>query len=284
VLIKYGDTNRNGLQNPKEYQAEGTLLAHQIGRADGDGWSANVAQDNLGYLIYGPYATDISTGHRFVKFRMMIDNNTFDNNEVAKLQVYDATAGTILKEVAVLRQKFKSTYTYQDFGMAFDNPVAGHQLEFRIIWNDIAYVKVDKISVDSLSSHTFEAESAPMQHLIGRADGDGWSANVAQDHASYLLYGPYADYITTGSRTAVFRIMIDDNTFDNSNVARIEAYNATSGTMLAQQTITRKQFTSTYAYQDFNLTFNHSTAGNQLEFRIYWHDIAYVKVDKVTVK
>ncbi len=29
-------------------------ISHALGRADGDGWSANVTQDSTGYLLYGP--------------------------------------------------------------------------------------------------------------------------------------------------------------------------------------------------------------------------------------
>ena len=46
----------------------------------------------------------------------------------------------------------------------------------------------------------------------------------------------------------------------------------------------RNQFTGTFQYQDFALPFNNPTAGHQLEFRVYWNDFAYVKVDKVTVR
>jgi len=78
----------------KVYQAE--LMSHQIGRADGDGWSANVAQDDAGYLIYGPYAANILAGERMAVFRMMIDNNTADDAIVARIEVNDASTSTIL--------------------------------------------------------------------------------------------------------------------------------------------------------------------------------------------
>ncbi len=130
---------------------------------------------------------------------------------------------------------------------------------------------------------TFEAEGASFYHQIGRTDGDGHSANTAQDNAGYMLYGPYTTSIGTGTHSSTFMMMIDNNTADNYNVVKIDVYNATTSTVLAEQTITRQQFTSTFTYQYFTLSFNNPTAGQSLEFRVYWYDTAYIKVDKVTI-
>ncbi len=283
VLIKYGDEQRYSLQNPKVYEAEGVSFGHSIGRADGDGWSANTVQDNTGYLTYGPYATDISTGSRAVRFRMMIDNNTIDNTNVVKLEVFDVTAGVVLGQETITRQKFREAYAYQEFPVVFNNATAGHQIEFRVLWYDNAYIKVDYIYVDSYSIQQFEAESTQMFHANGRADGDGWSANVAQDQANYMLYGPYVNYVTAGSRTASFRMMVDNNTFDNSPVVTIEVFDATANTLLSSSIITRQQFSSTNSYQDFILPFTYANPGNSLELRVLWHDSSYVNVDSIKI-
>lgn len=134
----------------------------------------------------------------------------------------------------------------------------------------------------SASDTTYEAESGSY-HQIGRADGDGWSANMAQDIAAYMLYGPYTTGIGAGSCSATFRMMIDNNTADNNDMVRVDVYNSTTSTVLATQTITRQQFTAAYTYQNFTLSFNNQTAGQSLEFRVYWYDRAYINIDRVIV-
>lgn len=129
------------------YETEASSY-HQVGRLDLEGWSANVGQDNNGYLLYGPYVTDVPTGSRSATFRLMIDNHTYDNNAVVDLDVFDATTNTLLATRKVTRQEFTSSYSYQDFTMNFTNATAGHQLEFRIFWYKAAYIKSDKVIIN----------------------------------------------------------------------------------------------------------------------------------------
>ena len=128
------------------YQAEGAQLSHAVGRADGDGWSANTAQDGPGHMIFGPYVSDIPGGNRTAEFRLQEDNNTANNDEVVKLDIYDITANTVLNNSIVTRGQFSAANAYQDFNLTFGN-TAGHLLEFRVYWLDKSYVKVDKITV-----------------------------------------------------------------------------------------------------------------------------------------
>ena len=131
----------------RTYQAEGTLLSHGIGRADGDGWSANTAQDSPGHLVYGPYATDIPTGSRSVIFRMLVDNNTANNDNVVTVDVYNADSGTTLASQAVSRQQWSAANAYQNFSLAFSYPTEGQRLEFRVYWHDKSFLKIDSVQV-----------------------------------------------------------------------------------------------------------------------------------------
>ena len=131
----------------RTYQAEGTLLSHGIGRADGDGWSANTAQDSPGHLVYGPYATDIPTGSRSVIFRMLVDNNTANNDNVVTVDVYNADSGTTLASQVVSRQQWSAANAYQNFSLAFYYPTEGQRLEFRVYWHDKSYLKIDSVQV-----------------------------------------------------------------------------------------------------------------------------------------
>ncbi len=132
------------------------------------------------------------------------------------------------------------------------------------------------------SGRVLEAEGSTAAHQCGRADGIGWSANVTQDNASYMLYGPYWTDVSADRHTATFRLKEDNNTANNDAVVRIEVNDTTASTVIASQTITRQQFSLANTYQDFTLLFN-SSAGHQLEFRVYWLKTSYINVDKVTI-
>lgn len=129
------------------YQAQASNVYHQIGRVDGDGWSANCAQDNSGYLCYGPYTTDMRVGPNDAGFHLMIDNNTAGSDVVATLDVFDATTGTVLATRQIHRNEFTATWTYQVFDVNFYIPAWSHQIEFRTYWNDHAYIKQLSVAV-----------------------------------------------------------------------------------------------------------------------------------------
>lgn len=137
--------------------------------------------------------------------------------------------------------------------------------------------------INTATSRSYEGEGSEVSHGTGRNDGDGWLCQCGIDEANrHMIYGPYDASIPAGEGTAVYRMKIDNNTADNLAQVRIDVYDSTTGTILAEQDITRKQFTSASIYQDFSLTFNNIAAGHSLEFRVYWYGRAYIKVDKIT--
>lgn len=137
--------------------------------------------------------------------------------------------------------------------------------------------------INTATSRSYEGEGSEVSHGTGRNDGDGWLCQCGIDEANrHMIYGPYDASIPAGEGTAVYRMKIDNNTADNLAQVRIDVYDSTTGTILAERDITRKQFTSASIYQDFSLTFNNTAAGHSLEFRVYWYGRAYIKVDKIT--
>ncbi len=123
-------------------------LAHNFGRLDGDGWSANTAQDDEGHLIYGPYANDLGDAALAVGFRMLVDNVDAEDLRVVILDVFDADAAEILASVPVSRADFIVPFQYQDFTLDVSLVGrAGHRIETRVYWEDTSYVKVDHVSV-----------------------------------------------------------------------------------------------------------------------------------------
>jgi hypothetical protein len=115
-------------------------------------------------------------------------------------------------------------------------------------------------------------------HVIGRSDGDGWSATVGWDSPNYLQYGPYTNTVPVGPNTAVWALEIDNNTADNWGMVTLDVNDATTQEQLAVRTVTRREWTSTNTYQYFTVPFyvDQSRAGHQFEFRVYWHGLAYV--------
>jgi hypothetical protein len=145
------------------------------------------------------------------------------------------------------------------------------------------YVEVFRTDPASLPSWTFETEGHAY-HQIGRADGDGWSVNVVDDAPGrYMNYGPYTPEIESGSRTATFRLMLDNVTADNLRILTLDVYDATTQTVLASRQIRRSEFRQPFVYQDFALPFA-AAQNHLLEFRTYWHGSSYAKQDKVIVR
>jgi hypothetical protein len=139
-------------------------------------------------------------------------------------------------------------------------------------------------------SWRFEAEGAAMQHEIGRAEGDGWSANTAADATGTLSYGPYARDLPAGRYEAVYRMMIDNNSADSLVVLRVDVNDygmstpGCGGCTVAARDIRRTDFAAAGAYQEFVLPFTWPGIGHALEMRTYWQDRAYVRQDWVEVR
>jgi hypothetical protein len=53
-------------------------------------------------------------------------------------------------------------------------------------------------SSGSTTSYNWNANDPTLYHLIGRADGNSWSAHTTQDQAGVLSYGPYITNLMPG--------------------------------------------------------------------------------------
>ena len=86
----------------------------------------------------------------------------------------------------------------------------------------------------------------------------------------------------TGTDTAEFRLLVDDNTADDGAVATVDVVDAAAGGVIAGRTITRREFLQAGGYRTFDLTFS-TTTGRPWEFRTFRHRTSYVKQDRVRV-
>jgi hypothetical protein len=145
----YFDDIRIGTDTPpRVFEAEGSGMYHNIGRAEADGWSATSGVDQTGHLSYGPYVTDLRAGLHTATFRMLIGNNTGTNYNAATVGVWDSTKQTMLGVRTIYRNEWGASNTYQDFALDFRNDNPGDELSFLVYWyNGVTYLKLDKITV-----------------------------------------------------------------------------------------------------------------------------------------
>ena len=128
----------------------------------------------------------------------------------------------------------------------------------------------------------WEGEGSSLGHHTGRLETDGWLCQTGIDAPNeHMIFGPYDTNTPAGPNVAEFRMKIDNNTANDDPVVDIDVRNATTGQILAAQTITRRQFPIASNYTSFTLPFTMPAANQSLELRIYWRGAAYIKVDWV---
>lgn len=126
-------------------------IGHLVGRAEGDGWAANMTQDALpGFLQYGPYYAGLEPGDHIATWSFMIDNNTSDDTQQLRLEVVDAdNNGAVINSRAITRKQWKQAGRYEYFSVPFrlDPALKGHRLEFRAYWHRGAYIRQGKVGL-----------------------------------------------------------------------------------------------------------------------------------------
>lgn len=126
--------------------------------------------------------------------------------------------------------------------------------------------------------------SIDLSHQMGRRDGSSpdWTANVVQDSAGFLVYGPYDASWGGGSHTATFDLWIDNNSADDAVVATLDVVTDYGRRVLARRDIRRREFASPGGWQRFSLGFNDACFG-LVETRVFWHDRAWMKAGMQSV-
>jgi hypothetical protein len=177
--------------------------------------------------------------------------------------------------------------------IAFDivNPHSPRELGFN--YNDIRAMGIEVRSIRFTQHNFWNAQSdllgtpPPTGLRVGRSDADGWAANTEQDAEGFLQYGPYTRTISPGDHTAVWRLMIDNNTADDLPIVRLEVVDATANSrVLASRIVTRREWKSQNEYEDLTVPFSLAAASppHALELRIWWYDHAYVREQHVRIQ
>jgi hypothetical protein len=121
-------------------------------------------------------------------------------------------------------------------------------------------------------------------HMVGRVDGDGWSANMSQDTPQYLQYGPYYAALPAGDHIATWSLMIDNNTSNDEAIMRLEVVDVDDNySVISQRDITRKQWKQTGRYEYFSVPFRTDATklNHRLELRAYWYGRAFIREGRV---
>jgi hypothetical protein len=174
------------------WEATDSSLGHQIGRAAGEDWEANIEADSEGLLVYGPY-TDFKdgAGKYLIKWRLLIDEVNSQNNRIVTLEVYDFTTDQIIRSRDIYRQDFVSNFEYQDFSLDF-NYESGHIVEFRVYWHDSAYTKIDKIVSIREGQPLQKHPGNPLVRVGSSGSWDegtiGKRSIIKQDNVYYMVY------------------------------------------------------------------------------------------------
>jgi hypothetical protein len=156
-------------ENSSRWEAEGASISHKTGHNDGDGWLCQTGIDIPNdHMVYGPYDNTIPAGPNVAEFRVMIDNNTADNNPQIDIDVRDATSGAMLASQTITRQQFPVAGSYTSFTLPFTMPADNHSLELRVYWRGGAYIKVDYVSVQQNSSTPQMYLFASLKGIINR--------------------------------------------------------------------------------------------------------------------
>lgn len=234
--------------------------------------------------MYGPWATNISSGEHNALFRVQQTTNNSSTGNVLNLDVYDATDSKVLALRTFTEGQLPSSLS--NASVPFYNPYPNHALEFRAYWFGTETVNIDKVTVQHGFSESYEAEASYSYHQTGSqyASGSdvGWQGILGVHSSGTLVYGPYAIGVPEGRSVASFKLMVD-RTNSHVPVASIDVSNYTTGIVLATRTLYADDFNAPNVYQEFSLPFTKGTAKDQLEFRTRWNANSYLRVDRVIV-
>jgi len=129
----------------------------------------------------------------------------------------------------------------------------------------------------------YEAET-DLSHTVGQSDTDGWIAQTVPDQPGYMAFGPYAMDWPEDTLTVTFRMMVDVADNRSETVVTVDLFDATAGQIVSIRPISRNEFSQNFQYQDFTVSIDMiGRLGHSMETRVFWHDISYVKLDRVTV-
>lgn len=115
-------------------------------------------------------------------------------------------------------------------------------------------------------------QAASLSHTsgYGSASGTNWVATTSDATGCCgFQYGPYATNLLAGEMNiATWSMEVDNNSADNNQIAYVDVYDDATNTVVASETITRKQFAAANTFQTFSLPFNAPSPAYEYEIRV----------------
>jgi endonuclease/exonuclease/phosphatase family metal-dependent hydrolase len=121
-----------------------------------------------------------------------------------------------------------------------------------------------------------------IEHQTGYRSWDNWVTDIKQPYNVFLSRSTSQDLFLPGSYRFEFTLRIDRVDAENSQIATIQIYNRASQEVIAQKSVNRHDFGSSWGKKMFNVSVNlHELA--QLEARIIYLCCASLQHDETVV-
>jgi hypothetical protein len=127
---------------------EASALSHLVGEAYGDSWSSN---GQAGHVLFGPYVAAIPAGRQTAYWQAMITADTAGYQELATLDVFDASTGAVLASKVVTPATFAQAGKWQWLSIDYDQ-VAGHTTEIRARYSPPGRIIFNRAGVLSIAA------------------------------------------------------------------------------------------------------------------------------------
>jgi RHS repeat-associated protein len=228
--------------DPTTYEAEATGY-HQTGSSNGSAWVSPAVGSGAAYLTYGPYAAPQAVGYKqAVRFRLAIDSISGNNDQIARIDVWDATAGQTLAERYLYRKDFEGGLdNFSEFVLVFDTTNrSGHSLEYRVYWQNKARMAHDRTVVSwrqasRVTQYTYDT----LDHLTGIIDAGSNTTSIGYDGLGRKIQmtdpdmGRWSyDYDPRGNLAmqSDARACVIDFQYDAANRLTLKNYNTSAST------------------------------------------------------
>ncbi len=110
-------------------------------------------------------------------------------------------------------------------------------------------------------------------HAVGAPSGaQAWTCNGTNSpKPGFMQSGPFLASLPAGVHTLHFNLAVDRLQHSDASLVRLDVRENEHGTVLASREVAGRAFSVTNNPEDFQLTFTNATAGDPLEFRVYWN-------------
>lgn len=256
---------------------------HQIGRADGEGWSADTT-DGAGMLVDGPYWAGLPMGQHVAAFHLLVGNATADTAQIATLEVVDVAHQHVLAARAVYRSDILVPRMYQDIVLPFFIASSQAVIALRTEVTGQTYVKESQVIVGS--GQVWGPSGPGVTHGVGALTEAGWQAEPLpllsllppalrplgrQFTAGYLSRVDDSAGVPPGDHQAIWRLSIDSASGPNDPVVTVFIVDQSTHQLLVQRTVNRQDFARSAVPQDVTLPFTVSgMASHHIVLWAYW--------------